>query len=141
MKLLVVGFSLLPFLFGWLINLAVMKIEFYPVFIISGVALLLLWAGIAYLTRPYCKSNKETILLLNTVAAVVLILLGIQDLILNAYLPNGIGIWTQFYYLPLLRAVSIFSKFFTSSVFVMYCIEFVLLITASTLGCKTRKCD
>ena len=69
-----------------------------------GLVFLLLWGGIAFLAGIFARrSTSLTIVCMNGVALVVLVLLGIQELVLGAYFSNAAGVWTQLYFLPLLR--------------------------------------
>lgn len=69
-----------------------------------GLVFLLLWGGIAFLSGIFARrSTSLTIVCMNGVALVVLVLLGIQELVLGSYFSNAAGVWTQLYFLPLLR--------------------------------------
>ena len=43
------------------------------------------------------KRTKQIVIFLNLIAALDLVLVGIQILVLHSYWPNGIGIWTQLF--------------------------------------------
>lgn len=135
--LVVLGF--IPFALGSFMNWFMMTYSnTLPPLALVGIVTLLIWAAIAFLVKPYIKDTKKVIIGLNSVASVVLVLVGIQELLLHAYWQNLIGVWTQFYYLPLLN-IGFRLTNWSHSVFSAYCAAFLLMVIATLLGCKLRR--
>ncbi len=111
--------------------------ESLPPFLWIGVLSLLLWAAISFAAK-YWVSTRLVVLLLNLAACVDLILAGVQELILGRYWPNIVGVWSQLFYLPVLRLGFGLTAGF-SSVFPAYAAGFLLLVLASYAGCKLRR--
>lgn len=139
MQVILVVLGLIPFAFGGFMNWIMMTYSnTIPPFALYSIVTLLIWAAIAFIVKPYIKNTTKIILGLNLVAFIVLVLVGIQELLLHAYWQNFIGIWTQFYYLPLL-SISFRLTDWSHSVFGAYCMAFLLMVIATLLGCKLRK--
>lgn len=136
MRVLLFVLGFLPFLFGGFMNWYMMTYpDTLPPFFLIAVIFLLLWCFLSFAFKRKGNSTKEILILLNFVAAVDLILLGVQELILHAYWMNAIGSWTQFYFLPLLNLGFGLTKW-TPSVFFAYTASFLLMVGASSAGCK-----
>jgi len=139
MLVILVVLGLIPFALGGFMNWIMTNYSnTIPPFALFAVVTLLIWVSIAFIVKPYIKNTTKIVIGLNLVAFVVLVLVGIQELFLHAYWQNVIGIWTQFYYLPLL-IIGFRLTDWSHSVFSAYCTAFLLLVTATLLGCKLRK--
>lgn len=139
MLVILVVLGLIPFAMGAFMNWYMMTYpNGLPPFALIGIVTLLIWAAIAFVVKPYIKNTKKVVIGLNLVAFVVLVLVGIQELLLQAYWFNFVGVWTQFYYLPLLN-ISFALTSWSHSVFSAYCAAFLLMVIATLLGCKLRK--
>ena len=139
MPVILVVLGLIPFVIGGFMNWFIMtNSNSLPPFTLVGVIMLLAWGAIAFAVKPYSKNTKMVVVGLNSVAFFDLILVGIQELFLQAYWQNGIGIWTQFYFLPLLN-IGFRLTAWSHGVFSAYCAAFLLMVGASALGCKLRK--
>ena len=139
MLAILVVFGLIPFALGGFMNWIMMTYSnTVPLFVLFAIVTLLIWVAIAFIVKPYIKNTTKIVIGLNFVAFVVLVLVGIQELLLHAYWQNMIGIWTQFYYLPLLN-IGFRLTDWSHSVFSAYCMAFLLLVIATLLGCKLRK--
>lgn len=99
-----------------------------------GLVFLLLWGGIAFLAGIFARRRPLLeITCMNGAALVVLVLLGIQELVLGAYFSNAAGVWTQLYFLPLLRfGFSLTS--WSSRVFAADAAAYLLMAAAAYLG-------
>lgn len=139
MLVILVVLGLIPFALGGFMNWVMMTCSnIIPSFALFAIVTLLMWVSIAFIVKPYIKNTTKIVIGLNLVAFVVLVLVGIQELLLHAYWQNVIGIWTQFYYLPLLN-IGFRLTDWSHSVFSAYCAAFLLLVIATLLGCKLRK--
>lgn len=139
MTVLLIALGCLPFLFGSLMNWYMMQhMDWTPPFFLIAVLFLVLWSAIAFFMRPYMENTRKTVRWLNLVPFVVLVLLGVQELIVGAYWFNFVGMWTQFFYLPVL-SVGFSLTAWTGSVFVAYLVSFGLMTVVSVIGCNWRK--
>ena len=140
--LLLVGLS--PFLLGWLFSVGMTTI-FVAVgsawlYFLLGLLMLMLWAVAAGTLRfrGFKGSGALTVLLLNLPAAVVLALLGVQELALRAYWTNAAGLWTQLFDLPVLR-VGVVAASWTGQMFGAYAAAFLLMVLVSWMGCRAKR--
>ena len=132
--------GLLPFLAGGLLNRVMLSVSFsrnLPLFLI-GLAVLVLWGLASAALRGVTGSAWQTVTLLHIPAAVVLVLLGIQELVLGAYWMNPVGVWTQCFYLPLMN-LGFSLTFWSHTLFPAYCAAFLLMVAVSILGCRPPK--
>lgn len=139
MTVLLVILGLLPFVAGGLMNHSMLAHpDTLPPFLLIGLLLLLGWGLISFFAVRRGGCVETVVLSLNAVAALVLVLLGVQELILGAYWTNAAGAWTQYFYLPLLNLGFTLTSW-SHSVFPAYAAAFVLLAAASALGCVLGK--
>jgi len=137
-KALLILLGCIPFLIGWLINASMMaNPETLPPLFLIGVVFLLAWGAAAFIARPRFQSGKQVVILLNLVAALDLLLVCIQEIILGAYWMNAIGAWTQFYYLPLMNFGFTLTAW-SHQTFTAYIAAFILMVAVSALGCRLR---
>lgn len=131
-------FGALPFFIGGVQNWYMLTCvdSVLPYGLIS-LTVLLLWGCIAFLLNKCYHGVKAVVISLNLIAAIDLLLLGIQELILNAYWMNRIGVWSQLFYLPMLNLGFSLTSW-SHSVFVAYVACFVLMVAVSFAGCKLR---
>ena len=136
-RLLLLLLGLVPFPLGWLVNWLMMNgsSRWLPWY---GVIFAVIWFFLAYCFFPFAKNLVETVVLLNLPAAVVLILLAVQQIFFHSYWLNAAGAWTQIFYLPLVFLVTN-SLWWTPSLLPSYCIAFLLLVAVSLLGCVMRR--
>ena len=139
MLAILVVLGMIPFALGGFMNWLMMThsnpLIPYELF---GIVTLLIWATIAFFIKPYIKNTMKVVVGLNSIGFVVLILIGIQELLLQAYWLNFVGTWTQHYYLPLL-VIGFALTGWSNSVFGAYCAAFLLMVIVTVLGCKLRK--
>lgn len=138
MLLLLLGF--MPFLFGRLLNWAMMTVFIditLPYFFI-GVITMAIWFLFSYFFCNATNTHTQAVVLLNLPAAFVLILVGIQELVLHSYWMNPVGMWTQMFYLPLLNIGFRLTRGL-ESMFSAQCACFILMIAVSYFGCYVRK--
>ncbi len=132
-----------PFLFGGIVNWYVMQhLDASLPFEVIGIVFLAYWGLLAFLFSRKGIQTKRVVLLLNFVAAIVLVLLGIQEIVFHDYWADSIGIWTQFFYLPVLRIGAIFYRLLAPLSGNMYLIDifsFILMVAASYVGCKASE--
>lgn len=126
----------LPFFFGGILNwIMTIYSDNIPPYVIIGFLFLLFWGIITYLLKSKIRNTKKVVILLNTIAAIDLLLLGIQELVIHAYWMNVIGVWSQMFYLPLLN-IGFKLTSWSHTLFSAYCVSFVLMAAASFLGCR-----
>ena len=106
-KLLVLLMGCSPFLIGRLQDFVMMN-TFIPLTFISCL-MLLLWGGFGMLSLHLMNERKTALLLLNTPAAVVLLLILVQEWVVGAYWFNFVGTYTQMFYLPYLNYFIVFT--------------------------------
>lgn len=135
---LVILLGLLPFAVGSGLNFLLLECDTFSSYWSINIGALLLWALIAYVFRVFVKSTPRVVILLNSIAFVVLLLVGIQELVFHAYWLNIVGAWSQFYFLPFIQLGFVLSSGWTGNVFVSYCIAFLSMIGASVVGCLIR---
>lgn len=139
MKLLPLAAGLVPFVLGWLTNGYILaNPEKVPPLLPIAVATLVLWGALAFWFRGKLAKTGPIVLLMNLIPAVILVLLGVQELVFGAYWGGLPGIWTQLYYLPLLNLGASLAPW-ASFPIVLYTICFLLLAAASLAGCKLRE--
>lgn len=102
------------------------------------VLFLLVWGCIAFFLNGKRQTTKKIVICLNLIAAIDLMLLGAQELILHAYWLNVIGRYSQYFYLPMITLGFRLTKQFLH-VFPAYAVSFILMVGASFIGCKLRE--
>lgn len=105
---------------------------------VISLAFLSAWGLLAFLMNGNGKRTKQIVIFLNLIAAFDLVLIGIQILVLHAYWPNGIGIWTQLFYLPVLNLGFCLTSW-SHGVFSAYAAGFILMVGVTFAGCKLRE--
>lgn len=99
---------------------------------------LLLWGLLAFVChRPGKTDKKWTVACLNMVGALVVVLLFVQ-MLLGQYWPNAVGMWTQMYFLPVLRIGFLLMPWF-HRVFFAYLAGYLLMLLAAWVGCTLRE--
>ena len=133
--LLLIGF--LPLLFG-IIQHHLMMTVFFDTLIpgsLIGIAVLVIWFFIGILSIKFVSSKKEAIIFVNAPAFLVLLLILFQEIVLNAFWRNNIGLGTQFFYLPLIGLTRHLSLIFPIGSFSnMSVLAFICLFGASYFG-------
>ena len=102
--LVLIGFIPL-LLFGYYLNHLLMTTFYYrdaPLSLI-GVAIIAVWFVFGIISVKLVCSKIEAVLLLNTPAFIVLILVLFQEWVLTGFWLNQVGLATQMFYLPLVR--------------------------------------
>lgn len=129
----------IPFALGGFMNWYMMtNPDALPPFFLIAIGMLMLWAGISFFMMGRIQNEKKVILSLHGAAFLTLVLLGIQEIVLQAYWMNPVGAWTQYFYLPMLRLGFTFTSW-TPSMFFAYAASFLLMLLASILGCRLKK--
>ncbi|MDK2951163.1 MAG: hypothetical protein PWQ77_828 [Kosmotogales bacterium] len=132
--------GLIPFLMGYLMNWSMLTIFFdvnVPYALISVITLLI-WGLLGYFLSGYSGAHKQTVILMNLPAFIVLILNAVQLLIFKAYWLNIIGLAVQIFYLPFLN-ISFLLTSWSHSMLPAYIVAFILMVAASSLGCYANK--
>ena len=133
-----IAFGFIPFLIGWAMEY-VAQLSSYttslPVLLIC-VLTLAIWAAAAFLFRKTGTPMYKVILLMNFIGFIDLMLLGAQELIIGHYLFNEIGIWSQYFYMPVMVPMVILLWLSSIPLFAIYCACFLSLVFASFIGCK-----
>lgn len=127
-----------PFAVGYGMNAWMMEHSAsVPSFGVIALIFLAAIMGISFFANSFVKSTKHVVVSFNLIAAAVLVLIGIQELILHQYWSNTVGVATQMFYLPLLN-LGFQITFWSHTVFPAYFAAFLLMILASYLGCKLQ---
>ena len=129
----------LPFVVGGIQNWYMLTYmdSLIPYALIS-VCFLIVWGCIAFFLKGNRQRTRTIVMFLNLIAVLDLLLVGIQELIFQAYWLNPIGLWSQLFYLPLLDQGSSLTTW-SHGMFPAYAASCILMITASFLGCKLRE--
>ena len=139
MAIFLVILGAIPYLLGYAMNWYMMEhMDALLPFKWIAVLFLLFWGLLAFLCNRKGAHSKQVIFFLNLFAALNLVLLGVQEVILGAYWSNSLGLITQFFYLPILNLGFGLSSWF-SSVFVAYVVFFFLLPPFSEAACRLGK--
>lgn len=140
MAILLVILGAIPYLLGYAMNWYMMEYpDTLPPLRWIAVLFLLFWGLLAFLCNRKGAHTKQVVcFFLNLLAALNLVLLGVQDVILGAYWSNFWGLITQVFYLPVLNLGAILTVWF-SSVFVVYIASFILMVAASYASCRIRQ--
>ena len=133
-----IAFGCVPFLLGWAMDYAT-RLSSYtnslPMLLIC-VLTLTIWAAVAFLFSKNGTPMYKVILLMNRIGFIDLMLLGTQELIIGHYLLNEIGIWSQYFYMPVMMPMVILLWLGSIPLFAIYCACFFSLVIASFAGCK-----
>ena len=108
-----------------------------PYWVIS-LAFLSAWGFLGFLMNGNGKRTKQIVIFLNLIAALDLVLVGIQILVIHSYWPNGIWIWTQLFYLPVLNLGFRLTSW-SHGVFPAHAAGFILMVDVTFAGCKLRE--
>ncbi|MFI3168153.1 MAG: hypothetical protein R3Y32_08585 [Bacillota bacterium] len=139
-KSILILLGIIPFFVGYGINYLVMG-PFYntvPPFTLFGILFLIAWFLFGRYSYKLVDNKKLAIVLGNLVALIVLALILYQEFILGQYWSGFVGIATQFYYLPLIRIVAVFTgSFHTLSP--TYIVAFLIMCIVFYFGCQTSK--
>lgn len=137
-KIIMIIIGFIPFIIGGILNYIMLKVPtVLPPLLLIGILFLLLWGFGANRLRFHSKNPLTVMVCMNAPAGIVLILLGIQEILLGQYFSNAVGLWTQYFYLPLL-SIGYQLTFWSPSVFAAYCASFLLMIVATFIGCRVR---
>jgi len=136
---LTITLGALPFIVGGLQNWYMLSHadSLLPYRLIS-VFFLLVWGCIAFVLKGNHQRTKEIVIFLNLIAALDLLLIGVQELIFHAYWMNSIGGWSQLFYLPMINLGFGLTNW-SHSVFPAYVMSFALMVVASFVGCILRE--
>lgn len=101
MAILLIILGAIPYLLGYAMNWYMMEhMDALLPFKWIAVLFLLFWGLLAFLCNRKGAHSKRVILFLNLFAALNLVLLGVQEVILGAYWSNSLGLITQFFIFP-----------------------------------------
>ena len=135
-KLLILLLGCTPFLIGRLQDW--MMMNFFPPLLLISFLMLLLWGVFSHLSLRMMEGKKQSLLLLNTPAVIVLILILVQEWIFGAYWLNFIGVYTQMFYLPLI-SLGYRLTFWAHTVVPAYIAAFILMVLTSVFVYKQSK--
>ena len=144
-KLLLVLIGLIPFGLGFAMNSWLMDNpnSILP-FRLIGILFLVFWVSVGFITCKYAKTPYHSAVILHLPALFVLLLVMYQDIVLEEYWSNLLGLATQVYYLPLINLSSfIFSYTMTGGLFVQMStatvVAFLLMYGSYYVGCYFKK--
>ena len=119
-KFLLFLIGLIPFVLGFAMNSWLMNNpnSILP-FRLIGILFLVFWVWVGFITCKYAKTSYHSAVIIHLPAIFVLLLVMYQDMVLEEYWSNLLGLATQVYYLPLINLSSfIFSYTMTGGLFV-----------------------
>jgi len=132
--------SLLPLPVGFFANHLFMTVWWYiyPAgwHWFTGLFFILLWFACGLIFTRWIESRRDLLICINIVPGLILVMTIIQELIINRFWSNWIGVSTQMYYLPIMHIPARLLLIFPITVrvssicFVAFCILFL----ASFLG-------
>jgi len=144
-KLLLVLIGLIPFVLGFAMNSWLMNNpnSILP-FRLLGILFLVFWVWVGFITCKYAKTPYHSAVILHLPAFLVLLLIMYQDIVLEEYWSNLLGLATQFYYLPLINISSFISSFIiTGGLYVQMStamiVAFLLMYGSYYVGCYFKK--
>ena len=103
-----------------------------------GLIFLLAVMAVGFFANKSVGNPKHVVLSLMVIPAVVLALIGVQELVFHQYWTNAAGVATQLYYLPLIH-MGFSLTFWTPAVFPAYLAAFLLMALAAWAGCSVQK--
>ena len=144
-KLLLVLIGLIPFVLGfamnsWLIDNPNSILPFKPI----GILFLVFWVWIGFIMCKYAETPYQSAVIIHLPALFVLLLVMYQDMVLEEYWSNLLGLATQVFYLPLINLSSfIFSYTMTGGLYVQMStsviVAFLLMYGSYYVGCYLKK--
>ena len=135
-KAVIVLLGCLPFLLGRAQDWAMM--HYWPPLLLISCLMLLLWGGLSSLALKLMIDDKKALLLLNTPAIAVLLLILVQEWGFGAYWSNGIGLYSQLFFLPLL-SLGYRLTFWSTTVVPAYVAAFLLMALTSFFIFQSKK--
>lgn len=138
-NILAVIIGMLPFVVGGVLNkVMIVQSEHLLPMTMIGLVFCISWGIVAFVFQNKIGNVKRVVVLMNAIAGVDLLLLGIQELVVHAYWSNVIGMWSQLFYLPLIKIAFLFTRW-SHTMFAAYIASFLLMVVISFLGCKISK--
>lgn len=135
-NVLVIIAGAFPLMVGSILNKIMLeKLESVLPLLLIGLLFLNVWLMTAFLFQNRMKNTKRVVVLLNAIAAIDLLLLAIQELVIHAYWGNMIGVWSQLFYLPIVKFGFMVTSW-SHTMFSAYAASFILMLAVSLLGCK-----
>ena len=134
--LLIVG--ALPFVVGGIQNWCMLHTQLQIPYGLTGFLFLLLWGCLGFFLHPGGKRTARTVICMNLIAALDLLLVGIEELVLHKYLIGPVGAWSQLFYLPVIN-ISARLTLWSRSLFPAYAVSFTLMAAAAFAGAKLRE--
>lgn len=134
-----IGLGAIPLLAGVLMDSFLMAFQNTVLpFRLIAVVFLVGWGAIAFHWEPKVQKLWKVVLLHNLISAAVFVLICVQQLGTGQFWSGPVGAWSQLYHLPVLSLGYFLTKWSTSS-FPAYIASFLLLGTASLIGCALGK--
>ena len=128
----------IPFAVGYAMNHWMMEHEdTTPNFLLVGLIFLLAVMAVGFFANKSVGNPKRVVTSLMVIPAVVLALIGVQELVFHQYWSNAAGVATQMFYLPLV-SMGFSLTFWTPAVFPAYLASFLLMALAVWAGCKVQ---
>ena len=140
-KMILLLIGIIPFVLGFLMNSWLMQNpnSILP-FKLIGITFLVFWVFVGFITCKFEKTPYHSALFIHTPAVITLLLLTYQEMVLEQFWHNMIGLATQFYYLPLTNISSfiigggLYVQMWTASI-----VAFLLMYGSYYLGCYLKK--
>jgi len=139
MALILILSGLLPFAAGSIQNgYMLAHPDSLPPYAPIAFCALLIWGCIAFSLHKRGRRTAQTVICLHLIAALDLLLIGIQECILHAFWMNAVGSWSQLFYLPVLHFGFRLTPW-SHSLFPAYAASFLLMVGIALIGCKLKE--
>ena len=139
MIVLYIALGALPFALGGLLNWYMVTMD--GAFLLLGICsafFLVLWGLLGFLLNWRHDQTKRIMLFLHLVPLLMLILVAVQELIIGSYWNSLVGIWSQYFYLPMM-GIGFLLTGWAQSVFPAYVVCFLLMVGTAFVGASLRE--
>jgi len=102
-----------------------------------GVGVLVLWFALGWASDKFVGSKLEALLYVNALAAVMLVLVLFQQVVIGQFWAGPVGLMPQWFYLPMMfLAAHTLAVFGVGGMAVVTAVSFGLMVMVSALGVK-----
>lgn len=144
-KLILIILGMIPFVIGKFFNELMINTNMNDKnMTLFAIAFLVLWFIVGATSRKFSRTLKESVLLSHLGGIVSLLLMFVQVLITGGYFSNVLGLYSQIYFLPLIRLASEIERkllFFTKThdTLPIVVVVLALMISVYSLGFKVAE--
>ncbi len=137
-----------PLLWGYVWHRAMWSYHLYGVSLgLLSAVFYLYWCGVGYLAARWIRSPLPALVIGNVFGALILVLNLYQALVLERYLSNDVGTWSQLFYLPALRLAVVLQDVLmlfvqtTRHTWLTFTLSFLLMLAVYYAGFKKGQRD